>query len=185
MDPNQLPIETQSLIIRPFVAGDAAVLLDLSNEDAFRKWLPSQVYRDYAHALSALEFLISRYEIPRNPRHEPYVLGVEHRDDAVLIGHVGFSPLYGEVEIGFSIAQGYQRRGLAAEAIVAGSRWALRTFSLQRILAVTSAANIASRRSLERARFAHEGNRTMIFQGTEQEVSVYLRSGDLANQIGA
>lgn len=135
--------------------------------------------------MSALEFLISRYEIPGDPRHEPYVLGVERRADPVLIGHVGFSPLFGGVEIGFSLAPDYQRRGLAAEAIVAGPRWALRMFSLDRIFAVTSAAKIASRRSLERARFAQEGNKTLLFQGTEQEVSVYSLSGDPANLYGA
>jgi len=93
--------------------------------------------------------------------------------DRALIGHVGFSPLDDEVEIGFSIAQNYQRRGLAAEAILAASRWALQTFELDRIIAVTSAGNMASKRTLERAGFAYEGDEAMNFQGTEQDVSVY------------
>jgi RimJ/RimL family protein N-acetyltransferase len=166
-------IETTSLLLRHFVLEDAAAALFLSNEETSRTWLPSQVYRDHAHARSALSFLISQYSTPGNPEYGPYVLAIEHRVDAELIGHVGFSPFDDEVEIGFAIAQNYQRRGLATEAILAASRWVLETFELDRILAITSAANMASRRALERARFAYQEDRTMNFQGTVEKVSVY------------
>jgi ribosomal-protein-alanine N-acetyltransferase len=175
---NRLPIETRSLLIRQFVPEDAATVLVLSNEETARTWLPSQVYRDQAHALSVLEFLISQYSTPGNPRHGPYVLAIEHRAHSALIGHVGFSPLDDEVEIGFAVAQGYQRQGFTTEAIVAASRWAFQTFELTRIVGITSAANIASRRTLARALFTYEGDRMLRFQGTEQEVSVYALSAN-------
>lgn len=178
MESRHLPIETRSLRIRPFVLQDAASVFVLSNEETARTWLPSQVYSDCAHALSTLEFLTSQYADPGDPRHGPYVLAVEHRADAALIGHVGFSPFGDDVEIGFAIAREYQRRGFAAEAIVAGSSWAFRTFGLGRILAITSAANAASRRALVRAQFVYQENRTMLFQGTEEAVSVYSLSRD-------
>ena len=184
MNLNQLPLETRSLRLRQFVPGDAATALILSNEETARTWLPSQVYRDYAHALSALEFLTSQCSTPGDPRHGPYVLAIEHRASSSLIGHVGFSPLDEEVEIGFSVAQKYQRQGFAGEAIVAASRWAFQTFALNRILGITSVANIASRRTLVRARFAYEGDKTMRFQGTEQEVSVYALSGNSGYECG-
>jgi RimJ/RimL family protein N-acetyltransferase len=95
-----------------------------------------------------------------------------------LIGHIGFSPLDGEVEIGFSVAHEYQRQGFASEAIVAASRWALQAFALDRIRGITSVANVASRRALMRARFAYEGDRIMCFQGAEQAVCVYALSGN-------
>lgn len=173
MDLNQLPLETRSLQLRQFVPGDAAAALILSNEESARAELPSQVYRDYGHALSELEFLMSQYSTPGNPKYGPYVLAVEHRASSSLIGHVGFSPLDEEVEIGFSVAQKYQRQGLASEAIVAASRWAFEAFALNRILGITSATNVASRHTLVRARFAYEGAKAMRFQGTEKEVSVY------------
>jgi RimJ/RimL family protein N-acetyltransferase len=185
MIPKQLPVETRSLRIRPFIVQDAASVLILSNEETARTWLPSQVYGDYTHALSVLEFLIDQYSTPGNPRHGPYVLAIEHRADSALIGHVGFSPLDDDVEIGFAIAQDYQRQGYATEAIVAGSRWALQTFALNRILGITSAANVASRRSLVRAQFTFKGNKTMFFQGTEQEVRVYALSGNSYHEYGA
>jgi RimJ/RimL family protein N-acetyltransferase len=91
-----------------------------------------------------------------------------------LIGHLGFSPLDNEVEIGFSIAARYQRLGLATEAIRAASRWVFTSFRPKRILGVTSARNIASMRTLRRAGFVHEQDRVMNFQGTEEDVRVYV-----------
>lgn len=173
MDPTQLPLETRSLRLRQFVPGDAAAALILSNEESARAHLPSQVYRDLEHAISELKFLISQYSTPGNPKHGPYVLAVVHRASSSLIGHVGFSPLGQEVEIGFSVAQKYQGQGFASEALVAASRWALEAFALNRILGITSATNIASRRTLVRARFVYERDKSMRFQGTETEVSVY------------
>lgn len=170
---NHLPVETRSLLLRQFVLQDAAAVFALSHEETSRTWLPSQVYRDHAHAVSVLEFLIGQYSTPGNPSYGPYVLAIEHRTDHRLIGHVGFSPLDDEVEIGFAIAQDYQRHGFATEAIVAASRWAFQAFTLSRILGIASAANISSKRALMRAGFAHEGDRVMHFQGAEQDVSVY------------
>ncbi|MFN0152386.1 MAG: GNAT family N-acetyltransferase [bacterium] len=185
MDLNQLPLETRSLRLRQFVPSDAATALILSNEESARAGLPSQVYRDYGHALSAIEFLMSQYSMPGHPRQGPYVLAIEHRASSTLIGHVGFSPLDEEVEIGFSVAEKYQRQGFASEAIVAASRWAFEAFKLNRILALTSATNLASRRTLLRARFAYEGDQTMRFQGAERQVSVYALSCNPGSKCGA
>jgi aminoglycoside 6'-N-acetyltransferase len=178
-------VETRSLWLRHFVPEDAATALALSREETAVAWLPSQVYRDQVHALSALQSLIGCYSTPGDPRLGPYVLAIEERVGGAVIGHVGFSPLEGEVEIGFSIAMAFQRRGLASEVIVAASRWALREFALERIVGIASTANIASRRALERAGFAHEGDCVMRFQGTEQATSRYALSGGAGAAGGA
>lgn len=173
MSLDNLPIQTASLLLRPFVPADARDTFVLSNEEAFRAWLPSQVYGNEPEALAVLEFLIGQYASPADPRLGPFVLAVEQAADQALIGHVGFSPFEGEVEIGFAIAQRCQGQGLAREAAVAASRWALGTFGLERILGITAAANLASRRVLARAGFAHQEDRAMRFQGVEQPVCVY------------
>jgi ribosomal-protein-alanine N-acetyltransferase len=132
-----------------------------------------------------LEFLVSQYAAPADPRRGASVLAIEHRSDGMLIGHVGLSPFDDDVEIGFAIAQGYQGRGLATEAIVAASRWAFETFGLARILGITSVANLASKGALTRAGFKHLGDRVMTFQGTEQSVSVYALSAGVDCPPGA
>src|SRR5687767_12251362 len=131
-----LPIETRSLLLRQFVPDDAPAALHLSHEEAYRTWLPNQVYRDQAHALSELAFLIDQFANPGNPRHAAYVVAIEHRTHGDLISHVGFSPLDDEVEICFSIGRNYQRQRLATEAIFAASHWVLQAFNLDRIIAV-------------------------------------------------
>ena len=47
-------LETRSLLLRPFAPSDVEPMLAMSQEDCARKWLPSQVYRDEAHAERAL-----------------------------------------------------------------------------------------------------------------------------------
>src|SRR6185295_5268404 len=126
-----------------------------SNEEAARTWLPSQVYDSLSQAQAAVRHLIDQYSDPACPRLGPYVLGIEHKDARTLIGHVGFSPWNGEVEIGFAVGRSYQGQGLAREAVVAASNWALRTFALERIVAVAAVANIASNQLLLRANFTH------------------------------
>ena len=182
LDPQ--PLETPSLLIRLFTPQDAPTMLVLSQEEPSRIWLPSQVYRDADHARSAVEYLIAQSLAPANPRLGPYVLAIEHRGDGALIGHVGFSALDDEVEIGFSIAQAYQGRGLATEALVAASRWALEAFGLERILGITAAANIASKRALARAGYVHQRDEMMNFQGTESMVSVYVLSRESGDEGG-
>ena len=184
MSSDQQPLATQSLLIRPFLPEDAQEVCLLSQEDAYRTWLSNQVYKDEIEARSALEFLISKYSDPGNPRLGPYVLAIEHRMDRTLIGHVGFSPFDDDVEIGFAIGERYQGRGLATEAVVAASQWALETFALERILGIASAVNIASKRTLIRARFAHEKDCLMPFQGTEQAVTMYALDRDRSSSQG-
>ena len=170
-------IETEALVLRPFELGDAAAVCAQSNEPACRQWLPSQVQADEAEAHALLKLLIEQYAAPADPRHGPYVLAVDHRSDGGLIGHVGLSPLDGDVEVGFAIAEAYQRQGLAVEAVIAACHWAFDEFGLPRIMAIAAQSNHGSRKVLARAGFEHQVDRVMCFQATEQAVSVYCLSG--------
>ncbi len=168
--PRQPLIETASLTLRAFVSEDAPKVFQMSQEDGMRSWLPSQVYRDEAHAASVLAFLISQYNIPADPRIGPYVLGVQVRNSGELVGHVGFSPLGEAVEVGFAIENAHQRKGIATEAVRAACEWAADTFSMATILGVTAARNRASQSVLLRVGFARQKEEVMRFQGVKQRV---------------
>jgi RimJ/RimL family protein N-acetyltransferase len=56
-------------------------------------------------------------------------------------------------------------------------RWASNVFSLEIILGVTAAQNVASQRVLLRAGFARQKEETRRFQGAEQSVIVFVFSG--------
>jgi RimJ/RimL family protein N-acetyltransferase len=91
---------------------------------------------------------------------------------------VGFSPLGGDVEISYSIAEASRGHGYGAEAIAAACLWACSAFGLGRIVALTASANVASRRALVRAGFCQISEDRMPFQGHEQLVSTYAWTAD-------
>jgi len=148
-------------------------MMELNGEPSTGRWLPSHVYADLGVATSRMAYLVACYSSPGDPRRGPYVLGVEHRASGRLLGHVGFSPFDSDVEVSYAIAEDSRRRGYGAEALRHGCRWAAEKFDLARILAITESANAPSRRTLERAGFAHEEDTVMRFQGSEETVSRY------------
>lgn len=170
-------MKTASLLLRPFRPEDAPKVFRMSREHRSRRWLPSQVYRDEAHAASVLAHLIAQVADPADPRRGPYVLGIELLATGDLIGHVGLSPLGEGVEIGFAIERAQERRGYATEAVRAMCAWAIGTFPLFAILGVTDAGNTASQRTLVRAGFVRHNETVQRFQGREQPVVVFAFPG--------
>ena len=142
-----------------------------------RTWFPSQVYRDEAHAASVLASLIAQYDEPGDPRMGPYVLGVQIRGTGELVGHVGFSALGDDVEIGFAVEHVHQGKGIATEAVRAACEWAAASFSIATILGVTAAQNKASQGVLLRAGFAWQKDDVICFQGREQHVMYFAYAG--------
>ena len=139
-----LPTRTPSLRLRRFVPADAPRLMALNGEPSTRHWLPSHVYSSPEAAEAALRFLVSAYASPGDPRLGPYVLALDDGRSGELLGHVGFSPLQGEVEVSFAIAESARKRGYAVEALLHGCGWIAGAFELPSIVAVTAAGNAAS-----------------------------------------
>jgi hypothetical protein len=110
-------IETPSLVLRPLVLADTQRMLEMSQEDCARQWLPSQIYRDERHAGTAIEYLIGQFNLDASPTTNALVFGVEEKVTGRLIGHVGLSPLFDTVEVGFGIATSEQRKGYATEGV--------------------------------------------------------------------
>jgi ribosomal-protein-alanine N-acetyltransferase len=158
------------------VSEDAKKIFQMSQEEGMRAWMPSQVYRDEAHAVSVLALLISQYSVPADPKVGPYVLGVQLRSTGELVGHVGLSPLYDSVEVGVAIENSHQRKGIATEAVRAACHWAGEVFSLKAILGITAAQNVASQRVLLRAGFARQKDEVRQFQGLRQPVIFFAFS---------
>jgi ribosomal-protein-alanine N-acetyltransferase len=169
------PIETRSVLLRPFTSDDVRRIFELSQEYGMRTWMPNQVYRDEAHAASVLAFLMSHCHADVDLAISPYVLGIELKASRELVGHVGISPFDDDVEIGFAVAQSQQRRGIATEAVQALCGWAL-AMGRTRVLGIAALQNVASRKVLARAGFTLDTEKTMCFQGLDQPVAVYVCS---------
>src|SRR5881394_3988667 len=110
-------IETPSLVLRPLVLGDTQRMLEMSQEDCARQWLPSQIYRDERHAGTAIEYLIGQFNLNASPTTNAFVFGVEEKATGRLIGHFGLSPLFDTVEVGFGIATSEQRKVTGRRAL--------------------------------------------------------------------
>jgi RimJ/RimL family protein N-acetyltransferase len=160
--------------LRFIVVEDAPRMMELNGEPSTRRWLPSHVYADTDEATSRLSYLIACYSSPGDPRLGPFVLAVEHIASGALFGHVGFSPFDNEVEVSYAIAEVARGRGYGSEALLQACQWAAESFDLPSILALTESENTPSRRTLERAAFVHEGDKSMRFQSSQQLVSRYV-----------
>ena len=84
---------------------------------------------------------------------------ITRASDGQAIGGIGFKgqPDYGSVEIGYGLAPSARGLGYAAEAVTALLTVATR-YGLDRVVAETDRANIASQRTLERAGFTRRRN---------------------------
>ena len=169
------PIETPALVLRYFVPEDAAKVFEMSRESGMKTWIPDQVYPDEQTAREVLDFLIAQYRNPRAPLQVPYVLGICLREPAELIGHVGLSPLNGQVEIGYAIEDKHQGRGLASAAVTAMAEWGPRYFGLSHILGIVHHDNTVSCRVLERAGFVLADEKAGQLHGRDGRVRTYRK----------
>ncbi|MBL0121306.1 MAG: GNAT family N-acetyltransferase [Betaproteobacteria bacterium] len=97
-----------------------------------------------------------------------------------LIGHVGLSPLRGDVEVGFAVEQKFQGRGFAVEAIKAMSEWGMQCFGLPHMLGIAANENTASCKALERAGFALIDESMRSLHGKNRRVITYRKSVPVA-----
>lgn len=169
-----LPLETPTLRLRHFTVDDADRIMTLNSEPSTSRWLPSHVYASREEATDAMRFLVGCYSSPADPRLGPYVLALEHVGTGQLLGHVGFSPLQGEVEVSYAVAEAARGHGIGSAAVAGACQWLAGRFDVGAVLALTSSANEASRRLLARAGFVHVRDEVRPFQGgPEQLVSHY------------
>jgi [ribosomal protein S5]-alanine N-acetyltransferase len=170
---SDLRIATPEVTLRPFSLGDAGKMFRMSQEADLQKWIPSQVYRDLAHAEKVVASLILEFQKSDHPRTHPIVFGVERPEAGDLIGHVGLSSFRDEVEIGFAIEDAQKRKGYASAAVTAMCTWAAREFSLNQVFGYVARENEASKRVLLWSGFRRVREEVMLFQGSVEPVVIF------------
>lgn len=155
--PSQEIVKTKNLILRKFNLDDTERIFILSQEDDIRQWLPDQVYKNLQEAKEVLNFLISQYNGTPDPYHNPYVLAIEAKSTGELIGHIGLSPIKNdEVEIGYGIAEAFQNKGFATEAVQNFSEWSISNIEeLDVIWGIVKKGNEASVKVLEKSHYKY------------------------------
>lgn len=140
-------LETQRLLLRPFVLSDAEDLHAYLSREQVVRYEP---YPPFDYAQAAEEAL----RRASDPNFHAVVLKVENR----VIGNVWFAPGEWETwELGYVFHDAYWGRGYALEACRAVLADGFANRNVRRVVAMCNPDNAASWRLLERLGFTREG----------------------------
>lgn len=147
-------IETQYLVLRPFLPDDAdTYFTQILGDAAVMKTLSTRQPVPYDSMADILA---------RRQRHwDEFGYGmfaVTIKENGILIGHCGlfFMPDVQETEIAYAIGKSYWGFGLGTEAARAVLRFGFETVQLARIIAVAFPDNTASLRVMEKIGLKYE-----------------------------
>jgi len=142
--------------LRPFVPQDATTVYEACRDPEIRRFTSFPEAQDVSQTRAWIETQPGMRE-----RGQALDLAIVPIGEPTPVGAVGLTaPAFGHrrAEIGYWIAPGARRRGLATAAVRLLSAWALGPpLSLVRLGLPTDVDNTASRRTAERAGFEFEG----------------------------
>lgn len=162
------PLTTGRLRLRHLTLDDAAFILDLVNQPSWLANIGDKGVRDLDGARDYL----------RNGPLAMYaergfgLYCIERSVDDVAMGLCGLikRDTLEDVDIGYALLPQYWGRGYAREAAAATLAHGVRDFGLQRIVAITSPANVGSARLLESLGFHFE---RMLSLSRDDEVKLF------------
>ena len=146
-------LETERLILRRFVPGDAAFILRLLNEPSFIENIGDRGVR----ALEDAERYLISGPIGSYRRHGHGLWVVARKGTSQPIGMCGLLKRdeLPDVDLGYAFLPEFWANGYAHESARATLEWA-RSHRIARIIAIVSPANASSIRLLEKLGFAFE-----------------------------
>src|SRR5262245_52442826 len=148
-------VETERLVLRPWVEGDCKDLERLLADPAVRggpSCPPDRIVRLAEHSLRQW----------RVKGFGPWA-AIE-KATGCWMGRIGLDELEDwpdvhKIEVGFELHAAWWGRGLATEGTLAALRFGFKEHRLERIISVTAAAHGAARRVMQKAGLRHEGTR--------------------------
>jgi RimJ/RimL family protein N-acetyltransferase len=143
------PIQTDRLILRPFVPDDWRAVHRYMSDPEVTRFLPEGLMSpESARAFTAKH---------AKDRH---AIAVMEKATSELIGHMPFHPWFvaRTWEIGWALAREYQGRGYATEAASALLRYAFGPLACHRVIATCQPENPASWRVAEKLHMRREAH---------------------------
>ena len=151
-------LTTPRLVLRQGVPEDAADAFSyLSDPEVMKYDSPSIPMRELAEASAAIEDSGRRFAAK-----EAIGWSIFLKEENRVVGSIGFyflDRVYYKVDLGYTVARPYWRRGIATEAVRALMQFGFETLRLHRINVDTRIDNIASVRLMETLGFTYEGLR--------------------------
>jgi ribosomal-protein-alanine N-acetyltransferase len=147
-------IETDRLILRPFVPDDLDRLAAILADPDVMRYLPGGTPRTREQTESVLRFTLDHWE-----QHGFGWWAVTDKVNGELIGWCGLklTDTTGEVELLYMLARQQWGKGLATEAVTASLRYGFEELGLDRIIAVAVPENMASRHVMEKVGMQYQG----------------------------
>ncbi|MFD2672153.1 GNAT family N-acetyltransferase [Marinicrinis sediminis] len=154
-------LQTERFQLRRIDDQDAGQLFEyFSNDEVTRYYdLDSFTHMQQAHEL--MERWQTRFDNKEGIRW-----GIARKEDNLLVGSCGYHQWVKEhfkAEIGFEVAPTYWRKGIITEVLKPVLNYGFEHMQLHRIEAFYDPANLASKRSLEKAGFQYEGQLRQCF----------------------
>lgn len=159
-----LPISTETLVLRSFRARDLDAFLAYRNDPHVARFQ----YWDGISLDEAVAFLRKNTDSSLRGPGEWQQIAIALRADDSLIGDIGLV-LHDDgrsAELGFTLAGRYQGRGLAREAVARLIDALFDEPGLERLEAVTDTRNIAAMGLLARLGFRIHSTAEAVFKGT-------------------
>ena len=149
-------IETERLILRPFVAEDA--------EDMYQNWASDPEVTKFltwpTHASVEISKMLLNDWIPRYDDGGYFNWAIEWKGNGGVIGNISVVRLredIDEAEIGYCMSKAYWGRGIMPEALKAVMDYLFDTAGMNRVSACHDANNPKSGRVMEKAGMKKEG----------------------------
>lgn len=150
----EIMIETERLIIRPFVEEDFETLCALRADKEVMKYIGLE----YSTPEKVADRL--RFYIQSQKQHGFSMCAVILKETNEMIGWAGLQYLDGadDVEVGYGFDKPFWGKGFATEAARAWLQYGFEKIGLKRIVAVAMPENRDSRHVMEKLRMKHEKN---------------------------
>ncbi|HWQ57376.1 MAG TPA: GNAT family N-acetyltransferase [Clostridia bacterium] len=168
-------IQTERLLLRPFLESDAEALHAISNQPHVLRRMP-----DWESTVEETRGLIRYFEARQrlaNKSEAKVLFALEHEGSIIgMIGVGNKEEVNDEIEIAFFIGEAHAGKGYMTEAAKAVSRWVLTNLDLDYLMAIVEPDNIPSRRVVEKCGFHMLDTLTLLNSGeTEQKPFFYYR----------
>ncbi len=148
-------LETNRLILREILPGDAGALLHIFGDDEVTRYFGMTTFTSIEQAQQLIKGMTERFKNKVRIRW-----GITLKGEHMVIGTCGY-PDWDRSQhlgaIGYDLASAYWRKGIATEAVTALLKFGYENMALNRIEALVMQENIASIQLLRKLRFQEEG----------------------------
>jgi RimJ/RimL family protein N-acetyltransferase len=163
-------LETDRLVIRPFVASDAGFIVELVNDPAWLVYIGDKNIRSHDDAARYIED--GPGAMYRRAGFGLWLVGLKDGTPIGMCGLIRRDDL-DDVDLGFAFLPQYRRNGYAFEAAQRVLEHGRRELKLARIVAITVPANVASINLLRKLGFARE--KTIVRSDEALDLYAYAR----------